>query len=405
LTTWRCDRSMRFLFTALPGSGHIHPLIPTARALTARGHDLMFATAASSMGRLRGLGFEAIPVGPDWLEGSDDPISSRLLGLDNRGHNLLFVEIASMGAIPDLVKICASWRPNVILSEHTEFAGRLAGELAGIPAAIQLVANPPPRTVVGPLIAAKLDELRVSVGLPPDSELRRLFGHLYLDCVPPSLSLAGPTPLPIARKVRPVVFDTSGEETLPPWIDHLPQQPIVYATLGTVFNRTPNVLETIIEALANEPVTLIVTTGRNRDPDELGNLPRNVRAERYIPQTLLFPHCSAVISHGGFNTVIAALQHALPMYLLPLSADHPRNAQRAVEVGFGLSAGDHGEPPFGPVIRPLSLDPAQIRLGVKRLLNEPGFASAADVVRVEINQLPGLDYVADLLEGLAAGSI
>jgi UDP:flavonoid glycosyltransferase YjiC (YdhE family) len=395
---------MRFLVTALPGSGHIHPLIPTARTLTARGHDLLFATAAPAIGLLRRLGFEATAVGPDWLEGSDDPISSRLLALDNRGHNLLFVEIASMGAIPALVEICSNWRPNVILSEHTEFAGRLAAELVGVPAAIQLVANPPPRTVVGPLLAEKLDELRASVGLPRDHDLRQLFGQLYLDCVPPSLSLAGVTPLPIAHKVRPVVFDTSGEETLPPWIDHLPHQPVVYATLGTVYNRTPNVLETIIKALANERLTLIVTTGRNRDPNELGKLPPNVRAERYIPQTLLFPRSSAVICHGGFNTVIAALQHALPMYLLPLSADHPRNAQRAVQAGFGLSAGDHGEPPFGPVIRPLDLDPARIRLGVKRLLDEPGFASAAAAVKVEINQLPGLDYVADLLEGLAASS-
>jgi len=178
----------------------------------------------------------------------------------------------------------------------------------------------------------------------------------------------------------------------------------VYATLGTVFNRTPNLLETIIEALANEPLTLIVTTGRDRDPGDLGNLPRNVRAERYIPQTLIFPRCSAVITHGGFNTLIAALRYALPMYLLPLGADQPRNALRAVELGFGLSAADYGEPPFGPVIRPSSLDPAKIRLGVKRLLDEPGFASAASAVKAEIDQLPGLNYVVDLLEGLADGS-
>lgn len=216
----------------------------------------MFATAESSVELVNRLGFEATPVGPNWLEGSDDPISSRLLAPNNRGHSPLLVEIASMGAIPQLVEICASWRPNAILSEQSEFAGRLAGELAGIPVAVQLVANPPPRTVVGALIAAKLDDLRVSVGLPRDPELRQLFGQLYLDCVPPSLTLPGVTLLPIARKVRPMVFDTSGEETLPSWIDRLPNQPIVYATLGTVFNRTSNVLETIIEGpgeRTNEP--------------------------------------------------------------------------------------------------------------------------------------------------------
>jgi len=392
---------LKFLFTSIPGTGHIHPLIPTAQALISRGHHAMFATAESSVGLLRRLGFEATPVGPNWLEGSDDPISSQLLALNNRGHNRLFVELASMGAVPQLIEICARWRPNAILSEHTEFAGRLAGELASIPVAVQLVANPPPRAVVGAVIATKLDDVRVSVGLAPDPELRHLFGQLYLDCIPPSLTLPGVTPLPIARKIRPTVFDRSGDEALPSWIDHLPDQPIVYATLGTVFNRTSNVLETIIEALANEPLTLIVTTGRNRDPGELGDLPQNVRAERYIPQSLLFPRCSAVITHGGFNSLIAALQHALPMYLLPLSADQPRNALRAVEVGFGLSAADSGEPPFGPVVTPESLDPAKIQRGVWRLLDEPTFASAAAAVKVEIDQMPGVDYVVDLLERLA----
>jgi UDP:flavonoid glycosyltransferase YjiC (YdhE family) len=395
---------LRFLFTSIPGTGHIHPLIPTARALTERGHDVMFATAKSSMGLLQKLGFDATAVGPNWLEGSDDPISSRLDSLDNREATLFFVEIASMGAIPQLVEICASWRPNAILSEHAEFAGRLAGERTGVPVAVQLVANPIPWTILVPLLAAKLDDVRAAVGLPRDPESRHLFGQLLLDYIPPSLTLRGVTPLPIARKVRPIVFDTSGEETLPSWIDHLPHQPVVYATLGTVFNRTPNILETIIEALANEPLTLIVTTGRDRDPGDIGNLPRNVRAERYIPQTLIFPRCSAVITHGGFNSLIAALRYALPMYLLPLGADQPRNALRAIELGFGLSAADYGEPPFGPVIGPSSLDPAKIRVGVKRLLDEPGFKVAAAAVKAEIDQLPGLDYVVDLLEGLAGGS-
>src|SRR5258708_24104482 len=142
----------------------------------------MFATAEPSVGLVHRLGLEATPVGPNWLEGSDDPISSRLLALNNRGGgNLLFVEIASMGAIPQLVEICAEWRPNTILSEHAEFAGRLAGELAGIPVAVQLVANAPSRTIVGALIAAELDDVPGSVRLTPHPQLPQLVRQLYLD--------------------------------------------------------------------------------------------------------------------------------------------------------------------------------------------------------------------------------
>ncbi len=31
---------MRFLFTTIPGSGHYHPLVSTARALQRRGHEV-----------------------------------------------------------------------------------------------------------------------------------------------------------------------------------------------------------------------------------------------------------------------------------------------------------------------------------------------------------------------------
>lgn len=44
-------------------------------------------------------------------------------------------------------------------------------------------------------------------------------------------------PLPdTARNVRHVAFDRSGEERLPSWMTELPDRPIVYATMGTIFN-------------------------------------------------------------------------------------------------------------------------------------------------------------------------
>ena len=48
---------------------------------------------------------------------------------------------------------------------------------------------------------------------------------------------AAPLP-PTAHALRTVIFDRSGHEKLPAWIDDLPDQPTVYATLGTGFNLT-----------------------------------------------------------------------------------------------------------------------------------------------------------------------
>lgn len=69
---------MRFGFTALPGSGHLHPMIP-GRACCKQGARGDVRHVSGLVGYLRKIGFDA------------------------PGQLRLFVEIASMGAIADLL--------------------------------------------------------------------------------------------------------------------------------------------------------------------------------------------------------------------------------------------------------------------------------------------------------------
>ena len=140
----------------------------------------------------------------------------------------------------------------------------------------------------------------------------------------------------------------------------LPDRPTVYATLGTVFNsRTPGLFQAILDGLRDEPVNLIVTVGRDRDPDEFGPQPENVHIERYIPQSLLLPHCDLVITHAGFSTVTAALSHGLPMVAMPIDADQPLNAERCVALGVAEVI-EHGQ-----------RTPEAIRDSVRTVLGNP----------------------------------
>jgi UDP:flavonoid glycosyltransferase YjiC (YdhE family) len=101
-----------------------------------------------------------------------------------------------------------------------------------------------------------------------------------------------------------------------------------------VFNsRTPGLFEAIIDALRDEPVELILTVGRDRYATEFGPQPGNVHIERYIPQSLLLPHCDLVVTHAAFSTVAAALSHGLPIVSIPIDADQLVNAGRCVALG------------------------------------------------------------------------
>ena len=148
--------------------------------------------------------------------------------------------------------------------------------------------------------------------------------------------------------------------------------------------------QAILDGLRDEPINLILTIGRDQDPDQFGRQPDNVHIERYIPQNLLFPHCDLVITHAGFSTVTEALTHGLPLVPIPLDADQPLNAERCAALGVA------------EVIEHDRRTPAAIRSAVRTVLNDPSYRRNAEQIRHDIAQLPGPEHAASLLERLAA---
>src|SRR5260370_11919645 len=86
-------------------------MMPGAKELKARGHDVTFATSPALVGYLHKIGFDAIGVGPHWVGGGDDSISSRLISLDVPGKLHMFIGIASVGAIRTLTIYISQSRP------------------------------------------------------------------------------------------------------------------------------------------------------------------------------------------------------------------------------------------------------------------------------------------------------
>ena len=383
---------MRALFTTTPGAGHWHPLVPFAEALRAAGHEVAFATSPAACAAIAALGFRCFPAGTD--ETTEEARRrqgqmARFPGTEGAAWAWpnLFAGAWAAPRLPDLVAVCREWRPAVVVREDLEFAGCVAAEALGLPhAAVQVTAW---RPWLRPLIVEPLNRLREGAGLPPDPDLAMLDRYLLLVPVPPSFrDPAAPLPA-TARAVRPAPFDRSGAERLPAWVGELPDVPVVYATMGTAFNRVPGVLEAILGGLRDEPVALILTVGRDRDPADFGPQPPHVRVERYVPQSLLFPSCDVVITHGGSGTVMTALGHGLPMVAIPVSADQPDNARRCEELGAAK------------VIDPENRTPEAIRAATREVLDDPRYRANAERLRAEMGTLPGPEHAVGLLERLA----
>jgi UDP:flavonoid glycosyltransferase YjiC (YdhE family) len=145
-----------------------------------------------------------------------------------------------------------------------------------------------------------------------------------------------------------------------------------------------------LTALCAEPVNLIMTVGRSMDPLQFGPQPDHIRIEQYIPQSLLLPHCDALIFHGGYNSLQSAFWHGLPMVIIPQGAgDNLPTGWRCAAVGAGVLV--EGNPP----------QPEAIRTAVKTILEQPDYRTRSQKFQQEIKELPSLAEAVRRLEILA----
>lgn len=384
---------MRALFSCVPGYGHFHPLLPLARGLVADGHDVAFATAASFAGRVEAAGFPVLPAGIDQAErmARFAPYREELQSLpfDQRRTVAFTRNFATLDApakIPQLRAAALGWEPDLIVHDSSDLAGPVVSAELGIPTVHHSFGRLVPLAVLE-RAAAESEALWRNAGLTPEP-FCGAFRGLYLDICPPSFQTEV---VPAGTRVEPLrpVFDPDANETLLDWVARLPDRPSVYVTLGTVHND-PSVFRVLLAGLADVDCNVIVTVGRNNDPASLEPLPANATVERYIPQALLLPHCSAVVSHGGSGSVLATLAAGLPMLLVPQGADQFENAAHAGRLGAAR------------FLLPDELTEDAARAAAVSLLGVESYRESAQRVAAEIAAMPSPEELVPVLVKFAA---
>ncbi len=380
---------MRVLFSTTPLDGHFRPLLPLARALRARGHDIAFATAAAWHPVVEAEGFEALAAGADHtaarhvrLDVGWDAIQE-LPALDRRPYvfSYLFAQGHAPLKLPALLDAARAWRAEAVVYESGDLAAPVAAASLRLPSV-----NHGFGTMVSLSIlersAPAVATLWRSAGLEP-APYAGAFEGLYVDVVPPLL--ADERPLCPSIRLR-----LAGGEPVdpPPWLERLPR-PLVYATMGTVFNR-PASFAPLVDGLASAGVGALLTVGRNVDPSELGDVPPTIRVEQFVPQAHVLPSCAAVVSHGGSGTLLGTLAAGLPLVLIPQGADQFENAARCERAGAAV------------VLPPDDVTGDAVAAAVRLVLSEPGYAEAACAIAAEFAEMGTAEEAAAAVEEHAA---
>jgi MGT family glycosyltransferase len=194
------------------------------------------------------------------------------------------------------------------------------------------------------------------------------------------------------RYVGACLWDKPRHEKPSDWLTQIPRdQPWVHASEGTVHVVSPFVLKAAAQGLAGLPMQVLLTTGGNREPEELdlGPIAPNVHVARWVSHTELLPHLDLMITTGGSATVQTTLRAGVPMIIVPTDWDKPDIARRVVETGAGIR------------LAPDQCTPKRLRAAVEHVLGTPSFRQNAKRMADIFARYGGPAAAADLLEELA----
>ena len=371
---------MRVHFTTTSGRGHFQPMLPLARALARAGHEVRWAGAEQVCTELRDKGFDAVPAGifevvPSPLRNPPPEIAA--LPPAERPDQLFALVFGPLRARPmlaDLMPIVEDWRPHLLVCEQGELAGPIAAARHDVPNVTHAFGRLLPAARV-----ARARESMADLWRAHDLEPRPYGGtydHLYVDMYPPSLQTDDTAHLGAVQLVRPTE----------PLARDRAAAPLVYVTLGTVFNDDLPLFTTAVEAARALGIRVVVTLGPGNDPAVLGPQPSHVTVAQFIPQAELLPACAAVVSHAGSGTFLAALAAGVPQVLLPQAADQFLNAQAGEQAGVAIA------------VPRAEVSMERVREALERVLGDGGFRAAAERVRTEISAMPAPEAVAAELE-------
>jgi len=193
--------------------------------------------------------------------------------------------------------------------------------------------------------------------------------------LPPGFHYAGP------------LHDNEGREPVPFTWEKLSGNPLIYASMGTLVNGLKSVYRIILEAVGEFPeMQVVLSVGRNVDPNDLGPIPTNTIVVPVAPQIGLLKRATLCITHAGLNTTLEALAQGVPLVAIPIGYDQPGIANRISYHGVGefVDIGD--------------LTARRLSELIAKVTSNPSYRDKACWFQDVLRENRGLDVAADIIE-------
>ncbi|WP_329465232.1 nucleotide disphospho-sugar-binding domain-containing protein [Streptomyces sp. NBC_01431] len=381
---------MRVLIISTPVDTHFLPMLPLIRALTGAGHQVLVAGQPDVTGPAGAAGLATATFGEAFhyaeLRRGRRPEGLRPIEVLGRPPAQQIDGAAQMWRnhapyfLYDYLELAHEWRPDLVVSEHMDYAGAVIAKVLGVPSVWH-------RWGVAPTSEFMLGQTRMWLGpLCERLGLDRVPApDLVLDPAPPALAAPDAPP---AIPIRPEPHTGDGT----PWTYTAPPGHRVAVALGgyTLDLGGAPLLRRLLDALAEVGGVEAVVSAAPAHRAAIGTLPAGMTYTAERAPGLLFPGADLVVHHGGPGSTLGAAALGIPQLVLPQLGEAFVAGDRIAAAGAGLTL-DSAE---------LQNDGAGLVSAVRTLLEEPGHRAGAAHLREQIEAMPSAGEVAAELEQL-----
>jgi len=412
----------KFLFTMLPANDLGLPtrLVPIARALADRGHDVaVFNPAPAPAKLIEDAGLKNLPMPSRAMPDPSTDLAQVSLAWDvEHMFGAAFGSEEFVRASTALhLDVVRDFNPDVVVDSFGLFSC-LAARILKLPLVSVLQGNFHPasdgfvwwkgeRPAGLPSAAAAINKVAAENGVAPvERSVDLLAGDLSLIVGTPETD-----PVPASAGVAyigPIVWQR-GNATLPDWVKALGRdQPVIWVYSGNPRYggnvSTPIdsivVIRAAIAALGDTPVQVVLTTGHQEVPKEVGPLPSNFHHAAYLPGVAMAERSDLMVHHGGHSSVMMGLSAGTPAVIIPTITERESNARRLAALGAGEIVmpvdGADGEK---------QIDVDEFSAKVRRVLEEPGYRKSARRVAESMRKFGGAREAADRIEQFAGSGL
>jgi MGT family glycosyltransferase len=393
----------KVLLFNLPFYGHMNPTLPLVAEMVGRGEQVIYYSSETFR--------PAIEQAGATFRGMDACMTEQTLVDENLMRFAYTLIRTTQEVLPTILPEVQADPPDYILYDSLCVWGKCVAQIVRVPAIASVTTLARPHSLLHPeVLASFLKVLPTVIQMAWTSRRERAqFGaiskHIEKTYHIPRPHLANAyanlADLNLVYSTRqlqiyPHAFDerfkfvgpllgARAEAPAFPF-DALGDQPVIYISLGTVFNDHPAFYRLCFDAFAGLPYWVVLSIGTRTDSLRLGTIPSNFIVKPFVPQLQLLQRAALFITHSGMNSVSEGLWAGVPLLMLPQAADQHSIARRVQGLGAGK------------LLPPRHLTAQRLRTAAEELLAEPLFQQRSAAIGVSFRLAGGPTAAVDEIE-------